>query len=277
MAINSGMVTDEVDGVPTKEPAFGLDALWISKDKKTEAIEKGYTTIEPSTIMSTHVEEVIKRYAEELLTRQNVKELLERLGKAYPALVEEANNLDIGVIQGVLRALLHEKVPIKDLVTILEITMNISKLTMEVSIITEQVRVGLARTITDMYKDTSGKINMLMLETSLEQTILTRLNENPQVMHLGLDNDELTGLIDDTKIQINHLLNMGISPPIIIVDPSMRKQISDTYEKFGLSIVVLSHAEIDKNVNFEVMGRISLNQADNTENDAHMENNDMFQ
>ncbi len=271
MAINSGMVTDEIDGVPAKEPAFGLDALWISKDKKTEAIERGYTTIEPSTIMSTHVEELIKKYAEELLTRQNVKELLDRLATAYPALVEEASALDIGIIQGVLRALLHEKIPIKDLVTILEITLNIGKLTQEVDIITEQVRVGLSRTITDMYKDTSGKINMLMLDTSLEQTILTRLNENQQVMHLGLDNDELSGLIDDTKMQTNNLLNMGISPAIIIVDPSMRKQISDVYEKFGLNIVVLSHAEIDKNVNFEVMGRIALNQASNAEN------NDMFE
>lgn len=271
MAINSGMVADEIEGVPTQEPAFGLDALWISKDKKTEAIEKGYTTIEPSTIMATHVEELIKKYAEELLTRQNVKELLERLGTAYPSLVEEANSLDIGIIQGVLRSLLHEKIPIKDLVTILEITMNIVKLTQEVSIITEQVRIGLARTITDMYKDPSGKINILMLDTSLEQTILTRLHENPQAMHLGLDNDELSGLIDDTKIQINHLLNMGMSPAIIIVDPSMRKQVSDTYEKFGLHIVVLSHAEIDKNVSFEVMAKVSLNQAE------AMENNDMFE
>ena len=278
MAINTGMVADEIEGVPTKEPAFGLDALWVSKDKKTEAIERGYTIVDPSTIMATHIEELIKKYAEELLTRQDIQKLLERLKVSYPALVEEISAINIGIIQGVLRSLLHEKVPIKDLVTILEIILDLSKLTQEVPIITEQVRIGLSRTITDMYKDTSGKINMLMLDTMLEQTILTRINEHNQIQNLGLSAEEISALIDDTKIQTSNLLNMGISPAIIMVEPAIRKQISDIYEKFLLDVVVLSHAEIDTSASFEVMGKITLQSQNMNDDGVFDENtNDMFE
>jgi len=267
MAINSGMVSDEIDGIPTKEPAFGLDALWISRDKKILAIEKGYTIVEPSTIMATHIEEIIKQYAEELLTRQDVQKLLERLSDAYPSLGEEIKSINTGVIQGVLRALLHEKIPIKDLVTILEIILDLHTKTSEVEIITEQVRISLARTITNMYKDSSGKINILMLDTALEQTILSNLHENNAIAHLGLGSEEISMLIEETKTQTTNLLNMGISPAIVIVDPVIRKQISDIYEKFGLNLVVLSHAEIDKNTNFEVMGKIEIQPQNSNDGD----------
>lgn len=128
MAMDSGLVTDTVEGIPTKEPAFGLDAIWIDPKIKEDAIIKGYTAVDPATVISTHMSELIKKYSEELLTRQEVQSLIDKTKESYPVIVEDCLKVaNIGLIQKVLKALLHEKIPIKDLLTILKLSVMLPK------------------------------------------------------------------------------------------------------------------------------------------------------
>jgi len=181
LAMNSGMATEEIEGIHTKEPAFGLDAIWIDADKKEEAIVKGYTVIDPATVISTHMSELVKKHAEDLLTRQEVQALLDKVKKDYPVVVEDALKVaSLGLIQRVLKQLLHERVPIRDMLTILETIADVAEYTKSVDLIVEQVRARLS------------------------------------------------------------------------------KPLAEIFERFRLDIVVLSHAEIDPDAKFEVLGSVEI-------------------
>ena len=259
LAMDSGLATDEIVGIPTKEPAFGLEAIWIEADMKDEAIMKGYTVIDPATVISTHMSELIKKYAEELLSRQEVSKLIENVKKDYPIVVEDCLKVaNIGLIQKVLKALLHEKIPIKDMITILESISDVAEVTKNVDIIVEQVRAKLSRVITNLYKDEKGVLKLLTLNASTEQKLLDRLSEKNGVRDLLLNIGQINALVDTMSNEAAQVLQKGIAPVILIVDPLLRKSIKDIFEKFGLDIVVLSHAEIDPNVTFEVLKSIEI-------------------
>jgi len=259
LAMDSGLATDEIAGIPTKEPAFGLEAIWIEADMKDEAIMKGYTVIDPATVISTHMSELIKKYAEELLSRQEVNKLIENVKKDYPIVVEDCLKVaNIGLIQKVLKALLHEKIPIKDMITILETISDIAEVTKNVDIIVEQVRAKLSRVITNLYKDEKGVLKLVTLNASTEQKLLDRLSEKNGVRDLLLNIGQINTLVDTMSSVAAEVLQKGIAPVILIVDPLLRKSIKDIFEKFGLDIVVLSHAEIDPSVTFEVLKSIEI-------------------
>ena len=259
LAMDSGMATGEIDGIPTKEPAFGLDALWIEPELKEEAIINGYTVVDPTTVISTHMSELIKRHAEELLTRQEVQELIEKLKNNYPVIVDDVLKVaSIGLIQRILKQLLHEKIPLKDMLTILETIADIAEYTKNVDLITEQVRAKLSRVITQMYSGDDGVIKLLTFDTATEQTLLQKTTEQDGVKNLMLNVGEINALIQATSTKAAEVLQKGISPVIIIVDPQIRKAIAEIYERFSLDVVVLSHAEIDANAKFEVLGSISF-------------------
>jgi len=258
LAMDSGLVTDSIDGMPTKEPAFGLDALWIDPEKKEDAIIKGYTAVDPSTVISTHMSELVKKYAEELLTRQEVQNLVDKLKQDYPVVVEDCLRVaSIGLIQKVLKALLHENIPIKDLLTILEGISDIAEVTKNVDIIVEQVRSRLSRVITKLYKD-DGQLKLLTFNTATEQKLLDSLKQREGVRDLMLNIGQINALVQTTTDEASKLLSRGIAPVVLIVDPLLRKSLSDIFEKFGLDIVVLSHAEIDPSTPFEVLGSIEV-------------------
>lgn len=259
MAMDSGLTIDKVQGIPTKEPAFGLDAIWIEAGNKEDAIIKGYTTVDPATVISTHLSELIKKYAEELLTRQEVQSLIEKLQKDYPVVVSDCLKVaNVGLIQKVLKALLHEKIPIKDLLTIVETISDVAEVTKNVSIIVEQVRAKLSRVITKQYKDDNGVLKLLTFNATTEQKLLDALRERDGVRDLVLNIGQINTLVKECSDEAATLLHKGIAPVVIIVDPLLRKSLSDIFEKFGLDIVVLSHAEIDSNSKFEVMGSIEI-------------------
>jgi len=258
LAMDSGLVTDSIDGMPTKEPAFGLDALWIDPDKKEDAIIKGYTAVDPSTVISTHMSELVKKYAEELLTRQEVQNLVDKLKQDYPVVVEDCLRVaSIGLIQKVLKALLHENIPIKDLLTILEAISDIAEVTKNVDIIVEQVRSRLSRVITKLYKDEGG-LKLLTFNTATEQKLLDSIKQRDGVRDLMLNIGQINALVQTTTDEAGKLLSRGIAPVVIIVDPLLRKSLSDIFEKFGLDVVILSHAEIDPSTPFEVLGSIEV-------------------
>jgi len=259
LAMDSGMATGEIDGIATKEPAFGLDALWISPELKEDAIINGYTVVDPATVISTHMSELIKQNAEELLTRQEVQSLIEKLKDDYSVIVDDVLKVaSIGMIQRVLRQLLHEKIPLKDMLTILETIADIAEYTKNTELIAEQVRAKLSRVITQIYTGEDGVIKLLTFDTQAEQTLLQKSSEQEGVRNLMLSVGEINALIQATSTKAAEILQKGISPVILIVDPQIRKAVAEIYERFSLDIVVLSHAEIDSNAKFEVLGSISF-------------------
>lgn len=259
LAMDSGLATDPIDGIETKEPAFGLDAIWIDPKIKEDAIIKGYTAIDPATVISTHMSELIKKHSEELLTRQEVKSLIDKLKESYPVIVEDCLNVaTVGLIQKVLKDLLHEKIPIKDLLTILETISDIAEITKNVDIIVEQVRSKLARTITRLYQDEDGVLKLLTFNANTEQKLLDSLKNKDGIKELLLNIGQINTLVQSVSAEATKVLQRGIAPVVLIVDPLLRKSLHDIFEKFSLDIVVLSHAEIDSNVNFEVLGSIEI-------------------
>ncbi|MEA1917960.1 MAG: flagellar biosynthesis protein FlhA [Campylobacterota bacterium] len=260
LAMDSGMATGDVVGEPTKEPAFGLDALWIDPALKEDAIMNGYTVVDPATVISTHMSELVKRYAEDMLTRQETQTLIDKIKADYPVIVDDTLKVaPIGLIQRVFKALLHEKIPLKDMLTILETISDIAEYTKNVDIITEQVRAKLSRVITNMYAGPDGVIKLLTFDTASEQKLLEKSQEQDGLRTLLLNVGEINQLIQSTSDKAAEILQQGVSPVIIIVDPQLRKPLADIFERFSLDVVTLSHAEIDTNAKFEVLGSISIN------------------
>ena len=259
LAMDSGMVMGEIQGEATKEPAFGLDALWIDPALKEDAIINGYTVVDPATVISTHMSELVKRHAEELLTRQETQSLIEKIKNDYPVVVDDLLKVaNIGLIQRVFKALLHERIPLKDMITILETMADVAEYTKSVDTITEHVRAKLSRIITQLYTGPDGIIKLLTFDTMSEQKMLEKSQERDGAKQLLLNVGEINGLIQATSLKATELLQKGISPIIIIVDPKLRRPLAEIYERFSLDIVTLSHAEIDSNAKFEVLGSITL-------------------
>ena len=259
LAMDSGMATGEVQGEATKEPAFGLDAIWISADQKEFAIENGYTVVDPATVISTHMSELVKRNAEELLTRQEVQTLVNKIKDDFPVIVTDVLNVaPIGLVQRVLKALLHEKIPLKDMLTILETIADVAEYTKNVDVITEQVRTKLSRIITQMYASEDGVIRLLTFETNSEQMMIEKSVERDGNRNLMLNVGEINALIQATSTKAAELLQKGVSPIVIIVDPQIRRGVAEIFERFSLDVVTLSHAEIDSSATFEVMGSITI-------------------
>lgn len=259
LAMDSGMATGEVQGEATKEPAFGLDAIWIPAKDKEFAIENGYTVVDPATVISTHMSELVKRNAEDLLTRQEVQTLIDKIKDDFPVIVTDVLNVaPIGLVQRVLKALLHEKIPLKDMLTILETIADVAEYTKNIDIITEQVRTKLARIITQMYASEDGVIRLLTFETASEQMMIEKSVERDGARNLMLNVGEINALIQATSTKAAELLQKGVSPIVIIVDPQIRRGVAEIFERFSLDVVTLSHAEIDSSATFEVMGSITI-------------------
>ncbi len=261
MAMDSGLVSEEIAGIKTKEPAFGLDAIWIDESQKEEAITKGYTVVDPSTVISTHVSELVKKYAQELLTRQDVQELLDNVKASHPVVVDDTLKVaTVGLVQRVLRELLAEKIPIKDMLTILETISDIAEVTKDVDIIVEQVRARLSRVITKLYKDESGTLKLLTFAATTEQKLLDHLRDKEGLKELLLNIGQINSLVESVSSEAAKVLQMGVAPVILIVDPSLRKSLYEIFTKFNLDVVVLSHAEVDPSAKFEVLGSIDISE-----------------
>ena len=259
LAMPTPMVVEEVEGVKVIEPAFGIEAIWIDEDKKEEALMNGYTVVDPSTVVVTHLSEIIKNYAEELLTRQDVQELLDRIKKDYPAIVDDALKVaSVGLIQRVLKSLLHEKIPIKDMITILETVADVAEYTKNLDIIVENVRSALARVITKQFETEDGTLKLVTFDTNTEQFLLSKLNQQGETKQFLLTVAEINKLVDEVRNAVTQIINQGIHPVVLIVDPMIRKAVAEILERFGVDIVVLSHSEIDPNAKFEVLGTIAI-------------------
>lgn len=259
LAMDSGFVTEEIEGIATKEPAFNSDALWIDANLKDEATLNGYIVIDPASVISTHMSELVKTHASELLTRQEVQNILEKLKNDYPVIVESCLAVaPVSLIQKVLKDLLKHQIPIKDMLTILESMNDIAEVSKSFDMIIEHVRASLARMITNMYLDDKGNLDIFILDSASSATLMDNVQFKDGSYHLPLSVAQTGALVDTLRAEVAAVANGRIKPFILCVEPQLRKFISDICFNFSINIVVLSFAEIAENTNFNTEGVIKI-------------------
>lgn len=254
-----GIGTETVKGLKVKEPVFNLDATWIDESLKEEALMKGFTVVDAPTIISTHLSETIKKHAEDIITRQDIVDIVERLKKDFPVLIEEAMKVtSYGSLLKVCKDLLHEKIPIVDMLTIIEAIADIAEFTKAPDVLLEHVRSKLFRLITERFKGTDNVLHIVTIKPDLEQQFIGKLQEQHGVSQLMLSIGEINSLVTKTKELIEKVDAKGIPKIAMVVDPLLRKRISEIYEKFGMQVAVLSHAELDSRANFAIEGTLEF-------------------
>ena len=254
-----GLANEKLAGLKVKEPVFNLDATWIASTLKEEALMKGFTVVDAPTIISTHISEIIKKHAEDIITRQDIVDIIDRLKKDFPIVIEEAMKVtSYGSLLKVCRDLLHEKIPIIDMLTIIEAVADIAEFTKAPEVLLEHVRAKLYRLITQKFKDTDGVLHIITIKPELEQQFIGKIQEHHGVSQLMLSIAEINNLVTKTKKLLDSIEVKGFSKITMVVDPILRKRISEIYEKFGLQVSVLSHAELDSKANFAIEGTLEF-------------------
>ncbi|KAB0611640.1 flagellar biosynthesis protein FlhA [Campylobacter hyointestinalis subsp. lawsonii] len=259
LAMDSGYVSNDIEGIATKEPAFGLDALWIDGSVKEDAILSGYTVVDPASVISTHMSELVKQNASELLTKQEVQNILEKLKSDYPVVVEDTLKVaSVGLIQKILKALLKDNIPIKDMLSILEATSDVAEVSKNLDMIIEHVRAALCRVITSLYADEKGQLNFYIFDASVQQKLIDSLSYKDGAYHLMINVAQTSAIVTALR---EKRANRSVSEQgamLLCVEPSLRKFIANIVQNFGIDIVVLSFAEIAPNTQFETLGVIEI-------------------
>ena len=263
LAMNPGNVTRKVRGIETVEPAFGLPALWITESQRETAEMAGYTVVELPAVLATHLTEIIKRHAHELLTRQDVQNLVDNTKENNAAVVNELipNLLSIGEVHKVLQNLLRERVPIRDLVLILETLADVAAKNKNPEILTEYVRNGLAAQICELYKDESGIIPVITLDPNLEARLESSIQETDTGFRLGLSPGDVGRILEAVGGRVDEAQKRN-EVPIVICSPTIRGQFKRLTESTYRDLVVLSYNEIVPGVEIRSTGMITL-QAEN--------------
>jgi len=259
LAMNPGLVEEPIPGVATVEPAFGLPAVWIT-DAQIEAAERlGYTVVDPQTVLATHLTEVIRKHAHELLTRQDVNELIENLKKTASAVVEELipTRMTNGEVQKVLQNLLRERVPIRNLETILEILSDYATITKDLDLLTEYVRQGLARTICADYAGVEGKMHVMTLAPEIEEEIASSIKEIQGVARAVLEPAQMRRIISAVAKGAEKMISIGYQP-LMLCAGQVRRFLKRMVHNSLPNVVVLSFNEIDPSVTLESEGTVSL-------------------
>lgn len=259
LAMDTGMVEKPLKGIKTKDPAFGLPAIWIKEEEKEEAEKAGYVVVNASSVFITHLTEVIRSHAYELLGRQEVKNLLDNIQQDYPAVVEELvpNLLSLGEVQKVLQNLLKERVSIRDLLTILETLADWASQTKNIDILTEYVRQSLARTISKQYQNEQGEMWVITLDPHLEQELSQAIEHKEKSSYIRLDPSIIQKIID----RLSPLVKKAISfqrEPIVLCSSGVRVFFKRVVEKFIPSLVVLSYNEIVSEVKVKTVGVLQI-------------------
>ncbi len=258
LALDSGNVTKEIDGIDTIEPAFKIPAKWISADNKIAAEIAGYTLIDPTSVIITHLSEIIKSHAYELLSRQDVKTMLDKLHDTNPAIVDDTvpGIISVAYLQKELAMLLKENIPIRDLQTILETLSDNQKNLGDMDITNEYVRQALKRTITHRFSD-AGQIRVLTLDAETENKIIASVKKSEQGSYLAMDPQAIQSLIGALNEQIERVRDI-IPSPIVLTSPIVRIYFKKLIDQFMPEINVLSYNEIDNSVQIQAVGNISV-------------------
>ncbi len=262
LAMNPGEVGEEIDGVPTTEPAFGLPAIWITEDQKDAAEMAGYTIVDPASVVATHLTEVIRSHGYQLLGRQEVKSLLDTVKEKFPAVVEELvpDVLSVGEIQKVLQNLLRERVPIRNLVTILETLADYGGMTKDVDVLTEYVRAKLAREICHSHQMPDGTLPVITLDPEVEEIIQRSIHRGERASYAVLPPDITLRLKDSLQKELEKATTMNYHP-LLLASPRVRTYLKKLVDPFFPSLVVLSHSEITPEIKLRSIGTVQLGTA----------------
>lgn len=259
LAMDPGGVETKIPGTPTKEPAFGLDALWIANADKERAQFAGYTVVDPATVIITHVTEVVKAHAHEVLGRQETQMLLDTLSKNHPKLVEEVVPLvlSLGTVQQVLAGLLREGISIKDLRTIIETLADWGPSVKSPEKLIEHVRRSLARAITAKHVSNDGILSLVSLTPSLERALSDSLQVSENGSFLALEPISAQKFISGLKNLAERFAQTG-SAPILLAPNSLRSAIYSFTERFIPGYTILSHQEISPNTRVQSLGVVGI-------------------
>jgi flagellar biosynthesis protein FlhA len=258
MAMNAGNVYEEISGIETKEPAFGLPALWIQEADREKAELAGYTVVDTVSVLATHLTEIIKCHAAEILGRQEVQTLVEAVKEKNPAVVEELvpNLLAYGDIQKVLANLLRERISIRDMVTILETLADYAALTKDTEVLTEYVRHALARNICNSFV-VNNTLTCITVDPTLENTISGAVQRSEQGSFVALDPNKMKELINSLTVEISKMTDLGYQP-IVLTSPAVRLYFRKVTERAAPSLIVLSYAEIEPRVEIQALGMVKI-------------------
>ncbi len=258
LALSTGDVMGKIDGIPTVEPTFGLPALWITAANRERAELLGYTTIDPPSVIATHLTDIIKRHSAELLTRQQVQILVDNLKTQQPALVEEVvpKLFSLGELQKVLASLLREGVSIRDLGTILETLSDYSAVTRDTETLVEYVRQAMGRAISKRFIP-DGRARVITVDASVEQLMLERMRRTDQGAYVALEQNELQAIYLSLRNALERITNMGLTP-IVLTSPLIRRQFKKLTEQIAPDFVVLSYNEISPDVQVKSEGVVTL-------------------
>ena len=260
MAMDSGMATEEIQGQETTEPAFGLPALWVDEDEKEKAEMAGYTVVDPPSVIATHLTELVKNHAHELMSRQDVQDLIDNVKEDNPAVVDELipDLMSIGQVQKVLQNLLKERVSIRDLSYILEVLADQAANTQDVAVLTEYVRQdALSRQISKKYKDDNDNINVITLNPQLEEQLSNSIEHTEQGSYLALNPDFAQQIYNSLSQEIQKANNQGYEP-IVITSPILRYHFKELTEQVASDLVVLSYNELESYINVQTVGMVNV-------------------
>ncbi|MBO5209193.1 MAG: flagellar biosynthesis protein FlhA [Lachnospiraceae bacterium] len=258
MAMNPGYVEEEITGIPTFEPSFHLPAIWITEGQRERAESMGYTVVDPPSIIATHLTEIIRQHIAELLTRQDVQNLVNNLRESNPSLVDELvpKLLGLGEIQKVLQNLLREGISIRDLLTIFETLADYASTTRDSDILTEYVRQSLKRAISNKFFPANETTSVVTLDPKLEQEIMGSVKQTEQGAYLTLDPAKTKAIMDSVGVEVKKLEDMG-RVPIVITSPIVRVYFKKLTEDYYKDLVVVSYNEIESNIELQSVGMVT--------------------
>ena len=258
MAMNPGYVEEEITGIPTFEPSFHLPAIWITEGQRERAESLGYTVVDPPSIIATHLTEIIRQHIAELLTRQDVQNLVNNLKETNPSLVDELipKLLGLGEVQKVLQNLLKEGISIRDLLTIFETLADYAPSTRDTDILTEYVRQSLKRAISNKFFPPNETTSVVTLDPKIEQEIMASVKQTENGAYLTLDPERTKAIIKSVEAEIAKLENLGKNP-IIITSPIVRMYFKRLTEDYVKDLIVVSYNEVENNVELQSVGMVA--------------------
>lgn len=259
MAMNPGYVEEEITGIPTFEPSFHLPAIWITESQRERAESMGYTVVDPPSIIATHLTEVIRSHLDELLTRQDVQNLINNVQEANSTLIGELvpKLLGVGEIQKVLQNLLREGISIRDLITIFETLADYAPTTRDTDVLTEYARQNLRRAISNKYFPNNEMTSVVTLDPQLEQEIMNSVKQTEQGAYLTLDPDKKQQIVNALQTEITKLEDLGKNP-IVITSPIVRMYFKKMTEEYFKDLIVVSYNEIESNVELQSVGMVTV-------------------
>lgn len=259
MAMNPGYVEEEITGIPTFEPSFHLPAIWITESQRERAESMGYTVVDPPSIIATHLTEVIRQHLDELLTRQDVQNLINNIQEANTTLIADLvpKLLGVGEIQKVLQNLLREGISIRDLVTIFETLADNATTTRDTDVLTEYVRQSLKRAISNKYFPSNEMTSVVTLDPKIEQEIMGSIKQTEQGAYINLDPETTQDILNSVKEEMDKMEELGKNP-IIVTSPIVRMYFKKLTEEQFNDLIVVSYNEIDTDVELQSIGMVTV-------------------